>query len=56
MSAEDILTAEQHSRIFQDDILTEYRVSEKTSFEAPRAIILAGQPGAGKRSLSGIAK
>jgi hypothetical protein len=50
------LSPELRERIFNEDVLPKYRLSEKTSLENPRAIILAGQPGAGKGTLSNAAK
>lgn len=51
MSEPSELSPELRERIFKDDVLPKYRLSEKTSLENPRAIILAGQPGAGKGTL-----
>lgn len=56
MTEKDVLSPEEHSRVFKEEILSEYRLSEKTSLERPKAIILAGQPGSGKGGLAGTAK
>lgn len=52
MSEEGKLSAEEHARVFREEILPDYKVSEKTSFERPKAVFLAGQPGAGKGRLA----
>ena len=51
-SEKDVLSAEEHARIFRERILEESTFSTATSQERPRVIILAGQPGAGKGSLA----
>lgn len=48
----DVLSAEEHARIFRERILEESAFSTATSQERPRVIILAGQPGAGKGGLA----
>ncbi len=48
----DVLSSEEHARIFRERILEESTFSTATSQERPRVIILAGQPGAGKGSLA----
>lgn len=45
------LSSEEHARIFRDVVLREAEFESKASHERPRAIILGGQPGAGKGSL-----
>ncbi len=55
MNEQSALSAEEHARVFREEILPEYRLSDKTSLEKPRAVILAGQPGSGKGGLSGAA-
>lgn len=52
MSEEGKLSVEEHASVFREEILADYKISEKTSFEKPKAIILAGQPGAGKGRLA----
>lgn len=53
MSSEnDVLSAQEHARIFRERILDESALSTATSQERPRVIILAGQPGAGKGGLA----
>jgi hypothetical protein len=49
MTERDALGQDEHSRVFKEEILPEYRLSEKTSLESPKAIILAGQPGSRKK-------
>ncbi len=48
----DVLSAEEHARIFRERILEESAFSTATSQERPRVIVLAGQPGAGKGGLA----
>lgn len=38
----------EHRRLFEQKILDDAALETKTSFEHPKAIILAGQPGSGK--------
>jgi predicted ABC-type ATPase len=45
-----------HERVLQDEILSRRNFTAATTQERPKAIILAGQPGAGKGGLSGIAR
>ncbi len=56
MTDKDVLSQEDHLRVFKEEILSEYRLSEKTSLETPKAIILAGQPGSGKGGLASTAR
>jgi hypothetical protein len=56
MNDQDKLSAEDHNRIFREEILPEYKLSEKTNLDQPKAIILAGQPDAGKGGLVGKQK
>ncbi|MEA0950134.1 zeta toxin family protein [Xanthomonas campestris pv. campestris] len=42
----------EHRRLFEQKILDDAALETKTSFEHPKAIILAGQPGSGKGSLA----
>ena len=51
-SEKDVLSAEEHARIFRERILEESAFSTATSQDRPRVIILAGQPGAGKGGLA----
>ncbi|WP_082028869.1 zeta toxin family protein [Xanthomonas sacchari] len=46
----------EHERIFGEEIIPKSGLSEKSSFQHPRAVILAGQPGAGKGSLAEMAE
>lgn len=52
MSEQDHLSPQELDRILLDSILPDYSPSERTSLERPKAILLAGQPGAGKGGLS----
>jgi adenylylsulfate kinase-like enzyme len=56
MSEPSELSPELRERIFKEDVLPKHRLSGKTSLENPRAIILAGEPGAGKGTLPNAAK
>jgi predicted ABC-type ATPase len=47
----DRLSKEDLERIFQEKVLPKSRLDELTSHETPKAILLAGQPGAGKGAL-----
>jgi predicted ABC-type ATPase len=47
----DRLSKEEHQRIFRDELLPEAGLDRFTPQEHPKAIILAGQPGAGKGGL-----
>jgi chloramphenicol 3-O-phosphotransferase len=47
----DRLSKEDHQHIFQEKVLPQSGLDRFTSQEHPKAIILAGQPGAGKGSL-----
>ncbi|WP_372390342.1 hypothetical protein ACCQ05_11590 [Xanthomonas sp. NCPPB 3582] len=38
----------EHRRLFEQNILDDAALETKSSFEHPRAVILAGQPGSGK--------
>ncbi|SBV49822.1 hypothetical protein XBLMG947_0596 [Xanthomonas bromi] len=42
----------EHRRLFEQKILDDAALETKSSFEHPKAIILAGQPGSGKGSLA----
>lgn len=56
MSGEkDVLSPEEHARIFRERVLRESTFDLATSQERPRAIILAGQPGSGKGGLASTA-
>lgn len=48
----DRLDATTHARVFADDIIPEIGLNEATPQARPKAIILAGQPGAGKGGLA----
>lgn len=52
MSGPDQLDPAEHERILQQEILAKSDVIRATAQEAPRAIILGGQPGAGKGGLA----
>jgi hypothetical protein len=45
------LSKDEHERIFREEVLPEARLDKLTPQEHPRAIVLAGQPGAGKGGL-----
>lgn len=45
------LSEEAHAAVFRQRILSDFRLDSFSSHEHPMAIILAGQPGAGKGSL-----
>lgn len=51
----DHLEKEDHSRILHERVMPEGRLAAATSLESPRAIILGGQPGAGKGGLAMVA-
>jgi predicted ABC-type ATPase len=53
---EPALSEMEHSKVFQEKILAEADLPSKTSFEHPKVIILAGQPGAGKGKLAQAAR
>jgi hypothetical protein len=50
------LDKETHTRIFVEEILPESKIHSTTPQTKPSAIIVAGQPGAGKRGLVEAAK
>ena len=52
----DQLDPQTHARIFSDEVIPESRLSEVSSQVRPKAIILGGQPGAGKGGLADAAK
>jgi predicted ABC-type ATPase len=52
----DQLAKEAHDRILREEILTRRNFVDATPQERPKAIILAGQPGAGKGTLGGRAE
>lgn len=49
--SQDRLSKEEHSRILREKVIPEANLEGLTSHERPKAIILAGQPGAGKGGL-----
>ena len=51
MSADTVLTNNVHADILRREILPESGIGATTAHQHPRAIILAGQPGAGKGGL-----
>lgn len=56
MSGEkDVLSQEEHARVFRERVLRESTFDLATSQDRPRAIILAGQPGSGKGGLAATA-
>jgi predicted ABC-type ATPase len=56
MSGEkDVLSPEEHARVFRERVLRESTFDIATSQERPRAVILAGQPGSGKGGLASTA-
>lgn len=52
----DRLDSETHARIFADKVIPGSGLNEALSHERPKAIILGGQPGAGKGGLAQAAK
>ncbi|RMH89100.1 hypothetical protein EBB59_10930 [Lysobacter pythonis] len=48
----DRLDPELHARVFEEQIVPKSLLSQKGSHEHPKAIILGGQPGAGKGGLA----
>ena len=48
----ETLSYDEHRRVFSEEIIPKSGLLEKSSFQHPKAIILAGQPGAGKGSLA----
>lgn len=50
-ASQDRLSKEEHSRILREKVIPEANLEGLTSHERPKAIILAGQPGAGKGGL-----
>lgn len=56
MSGPDALDPTEHRRIYEELIARDAEVVRATAQEAPRAIILAGQPGAGKGGLARVAQ
>lgn len=50
------LSATDHQKVFEESILPKTGFANKTSFDRPKAIILAGQPGAGKGGLANSAR
>lgn len=52
----DQLPKESHDRILREEILTQRNFIDATPQDRPKAIILAGQPGAGKGTLGGRAE
>jgi len=49
------LTAESHAQVFRDSVLSESGLDITSPQDRPRAIVLAGQPGAGKSGVAGSA-
>lgn len=54
-SGKDVLSPEEHARVFRERVLRESTFDLATSQDRPRAIILAGQPGSGKGGLAATA-
>lgn len=52
----DILDKDEHARILRERIIPNSGLAAATSQEHPKAVILAGQPGAGKGSLASAAE
>lgn len=50
--SDDRLPEEMHARVFFKEVIPRSGMENTSSHESPKAIVLAGQPGAGKRSLS----
>jgi hypothetical protein len=55
-STADQLSREEHARILREQVLPASNFDSLTSHERPKAIILAGQPGAGKGGLGRTAE
>ncbi|SDY13000.1 zeta toxin family protein [Lysobacter enzymogenes] len=55
MADQDSLSPGEHERILREEILPDVGLSDRSSLKQPRAVILAGQPGAGKGGLAGTA-
>jgi len=55
-SKADQLSREEHVRILREEILPNSNFGSLISHERPRAIILAGQPGAGKGGIGEVAE
>lgn len=53
---QDRLSKEEHARILREKVIPEANLESLTSHERPKAIILAGQPGAGKGGLKQAVK
>ncbi|MGL4767461.1 MAG: zeta toxin family protein [Formosimonas sp.] len=51
-----ILSTDEHKQVFEQSILNDSEIVKlkATSQEQPKAVILAGQPGAGKGTLAGL--
>ncbi|WP_082124373.1 zeta toxin family protein [Lysobacter capsici] len=54
--SQDQLDSQEHSEIFTKKILTSPQFKDAYPQEHPRAVILAGQPGAGKGGLADLAR
>lgn len=50
------LSDSEHARVFEETVLADADLPSKTTLEHPKAIILAGQPGAGKGGLTQAAR
>lgn len=55
-SKADQLSREEHARILRQEILPNSNFDSLTSHERAKAIILAGQPGAGKGGIGEVAE
>ena len=51
----DTLEKDEHARILREHVIPESGMADATSQQHPKAVILAGQPGAGKGSLASAA-
>ncbi|RMH89101.1 hypothetical protein EBB59_10940 [Lysobacter pythonis] len=51
-ASEDRLDSETHARVFSDSVIPESEFNTALSHDRPKAIILGGQPGAGKGGLT----
>ena len=55
-SSSEKLSQEEHDKVFRERILPDHELERFSSLNRPKAIILAGQPGAGKGGLASAAQ
>ncbi|RMH87220.1 hypothetical protein EBB59_13320 [Lysobacter pythonis] len=51
-ASEDRLDSKTHTRVFRDSVIPKSEFNTALSHDRPKAIILGGQPGAGKGGLT----